>query len=232
MAKPATPVLDILIVAGVTGLAYVLEGFADARGWIAVGEDARGATGMVCGALAAVCVVLTRGGTLGDLGFKRPKRWGVVPLQVLGILVAFVAAQNLVPLFLSSFVALPEPDFSRHAAVSGNLGAAIVMALILPFTASIPEEIIFRGFLIGRFSNMLGRGSFGASMSVLLQALIFGAIHFEWGIGGMLMTLVMGLVWGSAYLLCDRNLWVVILAHSSGHLLFVTQLYLAESIII
>ncbi len=59
--------------------------------------------------------------------------------------------------------------------------------------------------------------------------LIFGAIHFQWGAGGMVMTTLMGLVWGAAFILCGRNLWVVIAAHSTGHLLFVVQLYLGVS---
>ena len=48
----------------------------------------------------------------------------------------------------------------------------------------------------------------------------------------MVMTVIMGLVWGASYLLCGRNLWIVIMAHSAGHLLMVLQLYLAESIVI
>ena len=106
------------------------------------------------------------------------------------------------------------------------------MALVLPLTASIPEEVIYRGFLIGRLSGIFGRNVGGAFMTVLVQALVFGAIHFQWGIGGMILTVMMGIVWGTAYLLCGRNLWIVILAHSAGHILLVIQLYLAKSIII
>lgn len=46
------------------------------------------------------------------------------------------------------------------------------------------------------------------------------------------MTLIMGLVWGTAYLLCGRNIWVVILAHSGGHVLLVTRLYFAAPFIL
>ena len=67
-------------------------------------------------------------------------------------------------------------------------------------------------------------------MSVGVQALIFGAAHFQWGIGGIIMTVTMGIVWGTAYLVCGRNLWVVILAHSAGHVLFAIQLYLVKPI--
>ena len=223
---------DIMIVFTVSVLTFLFEDLANARGWISVGEEARGVTAVLGGALAAVCVVLARGGALTDLGFRRPKRWATVPFQVAGILGAFMAVQNLAPLLVSTFISLPEPDLSRYDSISGNLGAAIAMALVLPLTASIPEEVIYRGFLIGRLSDVFGRNMGGAVMTVLVQALVFGAIHFQWGIGGMIVTVMMGTVWGTAYLLCGRNLWIIILAHSAGHILLVIQLYLAKSIVI
>lgn len=231
-AKPTKLLVDIVIVSAVSALAFVLEGLADARGWVAVGEEARGVSAVVSGALAAVCVVLARGGTLADLGFRRPRRWAPVPFQVAAILVAFIAAQLLAPPLVASFISMPEPDLSRYESLSGNLGAAITLALVLPLTASIPEEVIYRGFLLGRLSEVFGRSTGGAVMAVLVQGLVFGAVHFQWGVGGMIVTVMMGIIWGTAYLLCGRNLWVVILAHSAGHVLGCIQLYLQEPIII
>lgn len=230
--KPTELCIDIMIVAVVSVLAFLLEDFANAQGWISVGAEARGLTAVLGGTLAAVGVVLARGGTLADLGFRRPERWALVPFQVVGILVAFIAVQYLAPLLVSSFISVPEPDLSRYGSISGNLSAAFAMALILPLTAAIPEEIIYRGFLIGRLSDIFGRNMGGAAMTVLVQALVFGSIHFMWGVGGMIVTVMMGLVWGTAYLLCDRNLWIVIFAHSAGHILLAIQLYLGESIIV
>jgi membrane protease YdiL (CAAX protease family) len=231
-ARTIEAIVDIAVVAAVSALAYSLESLAHTRGWMTVPAGARGLSAVLAGALSAVGVVLARGGTLADLGFRRPERWAVVPFQVAAILVAFVAAWTLLPLLVSWFIPIPEPDLSRHASISGNLGAAIAMALLLPLTASIPEEIIYRGFLIGRLARSLGDGTGGVFLAVVVQALVFGAVHFMWGIGGMMVTVIMGILWGSAYLLCGRNLWVVILAHSAGHILLVTQLYLGTSIII
>ena len=121
---------------------------------------------------------------------------------------------------------------SRYDEITGNLGAAIAMALVLPVTASIPEEIIYRGFLMGRLSDIFGRNTSGSFITVLVQALAFGSVHFMWGIGGVIVTVIMGIVWGTAYLLCGRNLWVVIIAHSTGHVLFAIQLYFGMSIIV
>lgn len=231
-ARPTARSVDILIVVAASGLAFLLEDRALDRGWIPFGTEVRGATAVVAGALAAVGVVLARGGALADLGFRRPERWAMVPFQVAGILGAFIAAQTLVPLLASLFISVPEPDLSRYDSIAGNLGAAFGMALVLPLTASIPEEVIYRGFLIGRLSDLFGRSIGGAATTVFVQALVFGAIHFQWGVGGMILAWVMGVVWGAAYLLCRRNLWIVILAHSAGHILLVIRLYLAEPAVV
>ena len=219
--------LEISIVAAASIGAFALESWAASAGLVDVGESARGAFSVVVGTLTTLAVVRLRGGSWRDLGLERPARWSTVPLWVLGILVAFVAGQTLVPQLLSMFIELPEPDFSRYASIAGNLPAAIAMALILPLTASIPEEIIYRGFLIGRLEAIFRKTSAAPVLAVAVQSIIFALIHFSWGIGGILLTAVMGVIWGTAYLLCGRNLWIVILAHSAGHILFVVGLYFA-----
>ena len=224
------PLVDILAVVVVSAAVYGLEGLAVSAGWITVAADARGASAVVVAAIAALLIVRARGGSFAELGFKRPERWSVVPLQVLAILVVFVALQLVVPLFLGLFFELPQADWSRYEGVAGNVGAALAMALILPFTASIPEEIIYRGFLIGRLETLLDGRKYSAALAVVLHAMVFGSIHFTWGRGGIVMTVIMGLVWGTAYLLVKRNLWVVIMAHSGGHLMMVAQLYYADPV--
>jgi membrane protease YdiL (CAAX protease family) len=228
-AHPMKPLVDIAIVFAVSALAFFLEDLVTSRGWLTIGPEARGVTPVLGGALAAIGIVFARGGTLADLGFRRPERWASVPWQAAAILIAFIAGELLVPKLVGLFISLPEPDLSRYDALAGNLRAAIVMALLLPLTASIPEEIIYRGFLIGRLTDVFGQNFGGAFLSVLFQALVFGAVHYMWGVGGMIVTVIMGIVWGTAYLLCGRNLWALILAHSTGHILGVIQLYLGPS---
>jgi membrane protease YdiL (CAAX protease family) len=218
-------VLDIVTVAGVSALFFLLETWARDTELVSWGEASRGVTAVLAGAAAAVGLVYLRGGRLRDLGLVRPRSWWTVPLWVVGILAVWLTLQLLVPRLIGLFVEIPEPDFSRYAEVAGNLRAALIMALLLPFTASIPEEIVYRGFLINRLESIFGRSRAGAIAAVVVQSLIFGSIHFSWGLGGMVFTTLMGATWATAYMLCGRNLWIMIIAHSTGHLLFVTQLY-------
>lgn len=215
--------LDILIVIAVSAAAFAAElAAADTLPW---GEEARGVIAVLTGAITALALTLGRGGALADLGFIRPKRWVTVPIWALGILIVFIAAQALVPLAASLFVELPVPDMSRYDALRGNLPAALSMALLLPLTAAIPEEIVYRGFLIGRLNRLTGPGRLGAVLAVLAQSLMFGSVHFQWGLGGVVMASIMGAIWGFAFLLCGRNLWIVIIAHSAAHVALVMQLY-------
>ena len=78
---------------------------------------------------------------------------------------------------------------------------------------------------MGRLTKIFGAGTRGAVATVAVQSLVFGSVHFCWGVGGMIVTTMMGAVWGAAFLLCGRNLWVVIIAHTVGHIAFVAQLY-------
>jgi membrane protease YdiL (CAAX protease family) len=221
------PLGAIAIVIAVSGLAFAGElAVADRLPW---GEEARGVIAVLSGAVVALWLTVRQGGTLGDLGLAPPGRWWTVPFWMLGILVTFVAAQALVPPMLAPFFDIPAPDMSRYDFIRGDAPAAIAMALLLPVTAAIPEEVVYRGFLMRQFMRLYGDGHTGAILAVLSQALIFGSAHFQWGPGGIVMASIMGIVWGGAYLLCGRNLWIVILAHSAAHVALVSQLYFSPA---
>jgi membrane protease YdiL (CAAX protease family) len=219
------PLAAIAIVIAVSAAAFAGElAVADRLPW---GDEARGVGAVLLGAVAALWLTVRGGGTLADLGLVRPNRWWTVPFWVLGILGTFVAAQALVPQLIAPLFDLPAPDMSRYDYIRGDALAASAMALLLPLTAAIPEEIVYRGFLMRQFTRLYGDGHTGTTLAVLSQALVFGSVHFQWGLGGVVMATIMGLVWGVAYLLCGRNLSIVILAHSAAHIALVLQLYSA-----
>jgi membrane protease YdiL (CAAX protease family) len=60
----------------------------------------------------------------------------------------------------------------------------------------------------------------------LLCGVPFGLVHFTWGIGGILVTTVMGSVMGLLYLATGRNLWPLVAGHATLDALLMTQAYL------
>lgn len=71
------------------------------------------------------------------------------------------------------------------------------------------EELLMRGYLLPRFEHLFGF----TWLSLALTALLFGGLHFDQGIGGVVATALAGLVYGGAF--CwFRRLWPIVLAHA------------------
>jgi len=221
--------VDLLALFAVSAATFLLETTAQQLGWVDIPESATGVSAVIAGCIAAVTVVLLRKQQLSAIGFKRPERWATVPIWVIGIFLVFALAQIGLPALIRTAVELPAPDLSRYDSLYQNLPAAIAMVLLLPITASIPEEIIYRGFLLDRLVRICGDTRPGLVAAVAIQSLIFGAVHYQWGLGGVLLATTMGLIWGASFFLVKRNLWIVIMAHSLGHIVLVTQLYFVKA---
>jgi membrane protease YdiL (CAAX protease family) len=217
--------IDLALVFGISLIVFLLERLASKSGLINIPASATGVTAVLAGSVTAVLLVFFRRQKLSEIGFRSPRSWKTVPLWVIGIFGVFVVAQIVLPMVVGLFFEMPATDLSRYDSLYQNLPAVIMVGLLLPITASIPEEIIYRGFLMDRLTRIFGEKLPGLILTVAIQSLIFGAIHFQWGLGGMISTALMGVIWGTSFLLVGRNLWIVIMAHSLGHIAMITQLY-------
>ena len=95
--------------------------------------------------------------------------------------------------------------------------------------SSFGEEVIYRGFLMTRISEMGAGGRLAWSVAIIISAIVFGLVHFGWGVFGIGQTAFMGLALAISYLLVKRNLWVLVLAHGYLDTLLLSQLYLAPA---
>ena len=129
---------------------------------------------------------------------------------------------------MANIVGMPEEaDMSSYDYLRGNPLLLVASLLSVYVTASFGEEFIYRGFLINRIAE-LGSGSKAAwRLAVVISSTVFGLIHYDWGIAGMVQTGCMGLALGVSYLVVRGNLWVTILAHGYMDTILFVQLYLA-----
>lgn len=93
------------------------------------------------------------------------------------------------------------------------LGVSLLMALL----AGVWEEVVFRGFLLGRLRVVLqGLSARGEAVrdgaAVLLSAVVFGAGHAYQGVFGLVQTAAVGVALG-ALTVVRKSLWPAILAH-------------------
>lgn len=184
-----------------------------------------GVVSLVASFFVAVALMKWRGQSWPAFGLKAPNRWWSIPLWALAVLAVNIVAQNTVVPALAAALGLTPPDFSRYDVVYQNLPMLLLVGSGAMITGGFIEEFLYRGLIIDRLARVFGGGRWGLVAAALLNGLPFGLIHFEWGVGGMLMTTVMGSVLGVMFLLTGRNLWPLIVAHATLDALLMTLLY-------
>jgi len=147
--------------------------------------------------------------------------------QSMGVFVFATASFVVAAILMANLVGMPEPaDMSQYNALSGNLGLTLMSLASVYLVSSFAEEVIYRGFMITRLRESFGSGKVSIMVAVLCSSMVFGLVHSEWGIAGMVQASFMGIALGVSYLAFSRNLWVTILAHAYMDTLLVVQMYL------
>ena len=173
-----------------------------------------------------------RGQRWRDLGLQ-PQRigwsWAVRMLwQSALVFVAAIAAFVAGSVIAGAFAGAPQSaELSSYDYLQGNLPMLLLALAAVYVVSSFGEEVLYRGYLITRLEELGGGGRFALWTAVAVSAVIFGLIHFDWGIVGMVQTGFMGGMLGVAYLVTGRNLWVLVLAHVYLDTILLVQLYLS-----
>lgn len=163
----------------------------------------------------ATVVLKAQGCGWRDLGLARPESWPKTIVMSLGALLAMIAALIVFQIILMNLPGqvLQPSDQSEYLPLTGNLPLFLSMLVAAWTLVAFGEEMLFRAFLIvslgGLFRNLKARWALALAGSSLL----FGLAHYDWGIAGIIETIIVGLVLGSIYLRTGRNLWVTIIAH-------------------
>lgn len=184
-----------------------------------------GALSLFMSFFVVVGLMKWRGQGWGALGLKKPRRWWFIPVWGLVILVVNVVAQLTIVPLIAMAVKAPPPDFSRYDILYQNLPLLLMAIPGTMITGGFIEEFIYRGLMIDRLGRLLGGDRRALVLAALLNGVPFGLIHFQWGVGGMLLTAVMGAVLGLMYLLTKRNLWPLIAAHATLDAILMLQVY-------
>ena len=170
---------------------------------------------IVIAALVAIGIVASETrAPMRELGLARPR--SIVRTIVLGLAAGFVLlpfSKLLLTPIAEALTGIPR-DLSAFDFVRGDVAAYLGLMPKIWIGAAICEEIIFRGFLIGRIEVAFGGASRATTgFAVALSSVVFGAAHAYQGPTGMIITGVLGLIFAIMYIASGRNLWINILAH-------------------
>jgi membrane protease YdiL (CAAX protease family) len=182
--------------------------------------------------LAGATWLLRRGGrSWSDVGLKRPASWWrVAGLVVLGYLLLGMLLQLLLPLLLT-LSGVEPPALAAFAQIKGNLLQYLFFVLPVSWgTAAFIEEMFSRGYLLNRLVDLMGSTRAAVWwLAAGLQGLLFGLGHAYQGLGGVIMTGLIGLAFGAIYLLGKRNLWACIILHGIVDSVTMTAFFLGAA---
>jgi membrane protease YdiL (CAAX protease family) len=135
---------------------------------------------------------------------------------------AFVAVLAIISLITFGAEALgldfmsetSEGEKERWGDLTGNLPLYLLLLALSWVSGGFAEEMFFRGFLISRCQTVFEGVRFASVLAVFLPALLFGYVHVYYqGLQGFVNAGVIGLIFGTLFLLYRRNLWPLVFAH-------------------
>jgi membrane protease YdiL (CAAX protease family) len=155
-------------------------------------------------------------------------------LKVFGLsLLVFVigsAAYIVGGALMANVTGVPESaDFSIYDYLNGNLGMLFLSLGSVYIISSFGEEVIYRAFLINRIAQFGISTKYGTAIAVIISSVIFGLVHYQWGLMGMIQTGFMGLAFGICYIKLKKRLWILILAHAYMDTILIVQMYLSSN---
>lgn len=117
-------------------------------------------------------------------------------------------------------------DLSGYGALKGNAGLAFKLLIYALTSASIGEEILFRGFLLHQLTALFGSSARTRWAIIASSSVLFGLAHYMQGPVGIVSTGLVGFVLAWAWFRSGRNLWALILAHALIDSFGIAMLYL------
>ena len=129
----------------------------------------------------------------------------------------------------------PVFDTRTTQFIAPHTGAELLAWLLVSLSAGFCEEMIFRGYLLAQAKSLFAwlrwSREAAAAASVLLTAVLFGAMHMYQGVGGAAMVCVLGAVY-AVVALKYGNLRSLIVTHAlqdsfAGTVLFLRHLHAA-----
>jgi hypothetical protein len=160
-------------------------------------------------AMAVVSLVVRRA-HWSSLGFHRPGA-RLVP-QMLLFAVVWSLFQLAVAMPIANHVSGEKQDLSDFEDLEGNVGMLLGMLALGWIVGALVEELAYRGYLQTRMRQLLGNGAAALVVTVALSSVLFGRVHSEQGLIGIVIVTLDGIAW-SVLRYRYKTLWASVLAH-------------------
>ena len=157
--------------------------------------------------------LLVRHEGIVSLGFRKNKNM----FRMIGVVLFSVCIWQLIQIGFTmpilNHLTGTTQDLGAFTELKGNL-SQLLMYLFFSWTlAAFGEEIVYRGYLQRRISDLLGENTIGLILMIGISSLLFGIAHTEQGMIGVVVTTLDALFFSWLKMKFENNLWASILAH-------------------
>jgi membrane protease YdiL (CAAX protease family) len=156
-----------------------------------------------------------------SLGLRKPSSWSRFSMQVI---LAVIGLESVVLLFMFGVVY----PFQFHTPAPPDVRDGRTLAAALSFTllgTGLNQELHFRGFLQSRFVKLFGGSKNAWHGAIAVTGIVFGLFHLGLSPANAVLAGLAGIFLGEIYLWSEKNLWVVVAAHSIGNAMLLIYWY-------
>ena len=125
-----------------------------------------------------------------------------------------------VPVYTATFIIhivvekyIGSADLSSFDAIRGNPDRLILIILFSWVSASLGEELFFRGYLLNQIKQLFHKSKIRNFLAILLSSIVFSIAHLYQGIPGVIKIFLVGALLGIIFIKY-KNLKLVILLHA------------------
>lgn len=162
-----------------------------------------------------------------SLGFQKKNRnWFNLAFlaPITGFAILLIYRFLLIPI-VTKFTGVPI-DISSFDPLRDNLPVLIVTLGFVWTSAAFGEEIIFRGYLMTRFSKVFGTSTSAIVANIVVFGIFFGTIHAYQGITGQILSGITGAMIATLFHLKKNDLWFCVVVHGAVDTFALTAVYL------
>lgn len=164
--------------------------------------------------------------TWRDIGLARPPRMSeAIAVGILAGLALELFAIHVTTPLIASITGRP-PDVSDLRALVGNWRFLLVLLALSWILAALGEELAFRGYLMNRVADVMGRTRLAWVISLVSVSVFFGVGHGYQGVAGIAQESLSGFWLGVLFLARGRNLTAPIVAHGVSNTLALVLIFL------
>ena len=106
-----------------------------------------------------------------------------------------------------------QPDLELFRMLTGNIKMTLLFIALSWTLAAFGEEMVWRGYVMNRVADLLGRRKHSWMLSLVIVSIVFGLAHGYQGLTGWIEEGLAGIALGLMYLRTGNNLAVPIVAH-------------------